>query len=60
MDILKQIAELLANTFIYYGHPKRHENWEFERGSETVIVTIGIIKHVQPEYKVAETTMSSN
>ena len=65
MDILKQIAELLCNTFIYFGYPKRHESWEFERGSETVVVTIGIIKHVRPEYKIScelpvVETMSSN
>jgi hypothetical protein len=51
-SITKQEAELLANSFMELDHPLRTASWEFERGSEVVIVTVSIVKQERPEYKV--------
>ena len=46
MNIVERLANLLAEAFLYYAHPKRHDSWEYPKGSEVVVVTVSIIKKI--------------
>ena len=52
MDIANELAEVLANAFLYFGHPLRHRQFVFKRGSELLIVTVERQKEVK-EYAEA-------
>lgn len=54
MDLVKQIAEILANAFVWLCVPLRHHDWAFQRGEDSVVVTVAIEKNQQKKNIVGE------